>query len=343
LGGTQLSMKDYAAAEKTLDRLVTEFPQSDLVTSARFARGTARQQLGQFAEAIDDVQALLASGPSGKEKSDALYVLGLCQVGLKKNDEAVKTFEALLAEDPRYAGADKALYELGWALKDSGKGGEAADRFTQLATQYPSSPLAAEGLYHAAETKYDQKQFDAAAEAYATVAEKTTDPSLKEKALHKLAWSYFNQGQFDRAQDAFAGQQKTFPDGRLVADAAFMEGECLRHSGKLPEALAAYERMLDLSKKPLGEHFEVLVILHAGQIAGQLKQWEKSAALLARTQQAAPESPYRPEVLFEQGWAQENLGRLDEAAKLYRELVEKYPKSGKAAAAKKRLESLESG
>lgn len=317
LGWTQLSEKNYAAAESTFDRLVTEFPDHSQVPWARFARGTARQQLGKFAPAVEDVEAVLATNPSGKEKSDALYVLGLCQAGLKQSDEAIKTFETLLTEDPQYAGADKARYELAWTLRNAGKVDEAAERFAELATQSPASPLAAESLYHAAELRYDKKQFDAAAAIYRDVAAKTADPTLKEKALHKLAWSYFNQNQFDRAQSAFADQQRAVPNGRLLADAAFMQGECLVKQGKHAEALAAYERMLAMPQKPLGEDFETLALLHAGQAAAQLKQWEKSNSLLARAAAASPASAYLPEILYEQGWAQENLGRLDEAAKLY--------------------------
>lgn len=317
LGWVQLTEKDYPAAEKTFDRLISEFPEDKIVPWARFARGTARQQLGKYAPAVDDVQAMLAANPSGKDKSDALYVLGLCQSGLKRNDEAVKTFETLLAEDPEYAGADKTLYELAWALKAAGKKDEAAKRFMELAARYADSPLAAESVYHAAEVKYDQKRFDEAAETYDAVIRKTSDAMLKEKALHKQAWCRFSQNQYDRARQAFADQRKTFPGGKLVADAAFMEGECLRKSDKWSEALAAYEHMLALPQKPLGEHFETLALLRAGQAAAQLNQWEKSDQLLARAAQASPDSPYLPDVLFERAQVQEKLGHLDEAAKLY--------------------------
>ncbi len=317
LGWAQLTQKDYAAAEKTFGRLVADFPEDDLIARARFARGTARQQLGKFAPAIEDVQVLLATNPSGKEKSDALYVLGVCQAGLKKSREALATFEALLKEDPQYAGSDKTLYESAWALKDTGKVKKATDRFTQVAQQYPNSPLAAESLYHAAELYYDRKQYAEAAATYRDVTEKTTNPFLKEKAIHKRGWSYFNQNRFDRAHLTFAAQRKAVPGGKLVADAAFMEGECLMRSGKYQEALDAYEQMLAMSAKPLGDDFETLARLHAAQAAAKLKQWERSLKLLEQASQDAPKSPYLPEVLYEQGWAQQKLGKLDEAAELY--------------------------
>ena len=319
LGWSQLGSKDYAGAEKTLDRLVAEFPKHALTPRARFARGTARQQQGKFAEAIEDVEALLAADPSAKEKADARYVLGLCQTGLKKPGDAAATFQKLLEEDPKYAGADKTLYELAWALESSGNAAEAAKRFEQLAKEHPKSPLAAESLYHVAEAKYAEKKYAEAAVGYYDAAERAADKTLKEKANHKLGWSYFNGDKFAEAQQTFHFQRTTFPDGTLADDAAFMEGECLMKLGKHAEALAAYEQV----KKPAGKDFKPLSLLHAGQAAAQLKQWDKSLALLTESAQKFPEAQCLPEVLYEQGWAQQNLGKLDEAAKLYASVVEK--------------------
>ncbi len=89
-----------------------------------------------------------------------------------------------------------------------------------------------------------------------------------------------------------------------------MEGESLLKQKKFAEALAAYEQV----KNPAGKDFAVLALLHAGQAAGQLKQWEKSLGLLGKCVAQFPDSPYLPEVLCEQGWAKQNLGQLDEAA-----------------------------
>ncbi|MBN2021783.1 MAG: tetratricopeptide repeat protein [Pirellulales bacterium] len=319
LGWAKLQQGDPAGAEKTLDRLVAEFPDNKLIPRARFARGTARQQQGKFAPAIEDLQTLLAADPTPRERSDARYVLGLCQVGLKQHAEAVKTFEAMIQDDPKYGGSDKTLYELAWALKSSGNQPEALRRFAQLAKEHPDSPLAAESLYLVAEGQYDEKKFAEAAAAYYDVGQKASDSGLKEKASYKLGWSYFNQDKFNEAQETFAFLRRTFPEGKLAEDAAFMQGECFRRQGKHAEALAAYESV----KEPTGKDFKVLGLLHAGQAAAQLGQWDASLKLLADAVARFPESEYLPEILYEQGAAQQNLGKPDEAVKLYQTVVAK--------------------
>ena len=88
---------------------------------------------------------------------------------------------------------------------------------------------------------------------------------------------------------------------------------------KFEQALAAYEEV----KNPSSDDFGALSLLHAGQAAAQLKQWEKSLELLTRCARRFPDSVYLPEVLYEQGYARQNLGQLDEAAGLYRSVIVK--------------------
>ena len=54
-----------------------------------------------------------------------------------------------------------------------------------------------------------------------------------------------------------------------------MMAESLFKLGKYKEALAAYQQV----KNPAGKDFAVLALLHAGQAAAQLKEWDRSLQL----------------------------------------------------------------
>ena len=319
LGWAKLNQNDYAGAEKAIDALVERYGDHKLVARGRYARGMARQQLGKYAPAIDDIRAFLAADPLPAEKTAAGYVLGLCQAGLKKYAEAAATFQGLLKEDPKSAIADKVLYELAWALKQQDKEKEAADTFARLAEQSPDSPLAAEARCHVGEFAYKSGDFKRAAVAYYASLAKAGKTELGEKAAHKLGWTYFRLDDFAHAEQTFAYQRATWPDGPLAADAAFMEAECLFKQKKFAAAMAAYGQV----KGTAGNDFPALALLHAGQAAAQLKQWDKSLELLAKCVAQFPASACLPEALYEQGWAKQNLGKLAEALALYQQVIAK--------------------
>ncbi len=296
-----------------------------------FARATARQQLKQFAPAIEDLQAFIDSNPPADEKADALYLRGLCEEGLKKYDDAVKTLESITEVSPKYPSGDKVLYELGWTRDSLNKPDEAADSFQKLISQYPASSLAAEALFYIGERQYAKKDYAAAATSYEQTGAKAGKSDLGEKAAHKLAWAEFQQGNFEAAQKSFESQLATYPQGERATDAQVMIGECLFKQNKYAPALAAFEKALATRK--LAKSFEALALLHAGQSAGQLKQWEPSLKLLEQLIKELPDSAYVNEARYEEGWAKKNLGQLDDALKLF-EVVAESPVSEVSARAR---------
>jgi TolA-binding protein len=279
----------------------------------------ARHQLAKHAAAAEDLQAMLAGEAPAAEKADGRYVLGLCQLALEQHSAAAETFRALLKEQPQYAGADNVQYQLAWALKLSNDADGAALAFQQLTVKHPRSPRIAEAQFHVAEFNYGKKDYKMAADLYYAAVQKAGKSELAEKAGHKLGWAYYHLGDYDRAGKTFYYQQMAYPQGPLAGDAAFMEGECYFKQGRFSDAMAAYAKCGDLENK----EFQALSLLHAAQAAAQLKQWEESLKLVTRCVEQFPESAHAPEALYEQGWAQQNLGRLDEAMKCYEATVAK--------------------
>lgn len=317
LGCAQMDANDNAGSERSLSTLLERHADHELAPTARFSRGMARHRLEKFAPAIEDLQAFLATNPPSTEKSNARYLLGLCQMALDQHDPAIATFQVLLREKPDYENADNAFYQSAWALKLSGKDAEAAESFGELASQHPESKRAAEAYYHVGEFQYQQQDYKAAAVAYYRAMQKAGKSELDEKAAHKLAWSYYHRNEFDKAHQTFGYQRVTYPQGALAPDAAFMEAECLFKQEKYAEALAAFEPVGKLSTPD----FQMLRLLHAGQAAAQLKQWEKSLEFLNQCTDQFPDSPYAPQAFYEQGWARQNLGDFDPAIKLYQRAI----------------------
>jgi TolA-binding protein len=323
LGWSQINRSEFSKATRTFSTVLEKHADTPSAIRAHYGRAAARQQLKEYAGAIEDAEAYLkAADPKAVERSDALYVLGLAQEGAQKFSEAAKTFQSLLDADPNYSTADKALYELAWSRKSSNQEEGAAEAFGKLARDHGDSPLAAESWFNVGEYRYHQKKdFKGAAEAYYAASNKAGKGELGEKAIHKLGWAYFQAQDYSNAQKAFESQLGNDPSGTLAADASFMIGESLFKQEQYEAAFAALQKALGL--KLSSPEVNALALLHAGQAAGQTKRWEDSLKLLTRLTKDFPDSPHVIEATYEQAGAKQNLNQLDEALKLYESVADK--------------------
>jgi TolA-binding protein len=321
LGWCHLKQKEFAKASQAFTSLLDKHPNHSLVPETLFARATSRRNEGNFQGAIDDAAGFAKTNPAGDLAADALYEKGLAEVGLKQYPAAVQTFESILTAQPKYAGADKVLYELGWAQKSQNKNMEALAAFARLANEYQDSPLAAEAYFHVAEDQYDKKQYADAAKTYALAKSKASAGELSEKATYKLGWSYFQQKEFDAAGKQFTEQVEKFGEGPLASDARFMKAECLFRQNKYDQAYPAFQ---DSVAHPASTPaMAVLSLLHGGQSASQLKQYDAALKLFSEISTKFSESPYLAEAQYETAWALQNSGKSAEAAKSYLSAAEK--------------------
>jgi tetratricopeptide (TPR) repeat protein len=100
-----------------------------------------------------------------------------------------------------------------------------------------------------------------------------------------------------------------------------MKAESLFRQEKYKEAWPAFQEAV--KNKASTPAMEVLTLLHGGQSASQLKQYEDALDLFAQIPEAFPETPYLPEAIYESGWARQNLGKTAEAMQDYQTAAEK--------------------
>lgn len=318
-GWSQLKAKQYKPAVESFTALITKHADHQLIPEARFARAMSSRQTGDHKTAIADVNEYLKSNPPLTDKSNALFERGLAEVALKNHTAAATTFEALLKENTEFAAADKALYELAWAYKDQAKDEQAVANFLKLATTHGNSPHAAEALFHVGEDQYQKKQFAESQKSYALSKQKAGKNAIGEKATYKLGWSHYQQKQYDEALKQFADQTQNFAKGALAPDGQFMKAESLFKLENYKDAMPAYQlaKTATDAVESTPPEMKVLILLHGGQSAGQLKQWPESLQLLQAILVDHAKSAVVPEANFEIGRAQEGLNKTPEALASY--------------------------
>jgi TolA-binding protein len=315
-GWAQLKQQRYPESIYELSALITKQPKHELASDAHFGRAMCLRQLSKYDAAIADIEIYLKADLKLGDKSNALYERGQCEIGTKDYATAVATFRSLLEADAKYPNAGGVLYEIGWALKNTKKEDEATAAFAQIVAEHGETSYAPEANFHVGESQYAGKEFEAAAKSYLASKEDAKVAVLSEQATHKLGWAYYRLEQYDKSLTQFDEQLKAHAGGKLFADGAFMRAESLFKSEKFEDALSAFSAAR--KTLPQSETMQVLLLLHGGQSAAQVEEWQQGDDFLEPIPDKYPKTPLLAEVLFERGRTRQNLNRLDPALEDFR-------------------------
>jgi TolA-binding protein len=310
-GWSQLKQLRYPEGVYEFSALISKHPEHELSPDSHFGRAMCLRQLSKYDDAIVDIDNYLKTEPKVADKSNALYERGQCEVGTKNYAAAVATFTSLLEADAKYANASGVLYEIGWALKNNKKEEEATAAFARIVAEHGDSSFAPEANFHVGESQYGRKEYDAAAKSYSAAQKRATVAELSEQATHKLGWTFYRLEQYEDALAQFDEQLKTHVGGKLYADAAFMRGESLFESKEFADALAAFTAAR--KTLPKSEAMQVLLLLHGGQSAAQIEQWQRAGDFLEPIPDKYPKTPILAEILLERGRTRQHLNRFEPA------------------------------
>ncbi|KLU07657.1 TPR Domain containing protein [Rhodopirellula islandica] len=333
-GMAELQSQQHAQAVKTLSELIKETPDHALMDDALLSRGIAYRHLDQDTESRNDLTAFLETQPTGNNLGHALYELALLDQNASQTAKAAESLQRIVEEVPDYPDMDKVLYELGWSLRESGQDEQALAQFEQLISKFPDNALVADAAYFVGQDHYRKEGWTEAAKAFQIAADKTADLDLKEKSLYRLGWSHYKQKKYAEAEAAFKRQYVEVQQGGLLLDAMMMIGESRFKQEQYDTALRAYSKAREKivaendSAKSIRDRAErqvrELILLHGGQSAAQLGQFEDAIDWYNELRERFPATTYLPQVFYEIGFAAQNAGNDEQALKFYSEVADNF-------------------
>ncbi|WP_436716787.1 tetratricopeptide repeat protein [Roseiconus lacunae] len=334
LGWSSMELNRHQEAIAPLSELIDQSADHPLFDDALIARGISHRTVNDLPAATQDLEQYLELKPTGENLGHALFEMAIVDQKSDRNDQAAERLVRLINEVPDYPGLDEVIYELAWSYRQANNDSASVKQFKQLFDRYPESNYAGEAAYFVAQDAYRQADWSTAAKYFRTAAEKTDDASTSEKALYRLGWSLFKDAKLGEAQQAFAEQANKHPQGKMAIDAQMMVGECAFKSKNYKEAMAAYAegrkhiQTNDDSAKSINEAAErqvrELILLHGGQSAAQLKQWDDAIAWYDELKTRFPATAYLPQVYYETGVAYQQKGDTDRALEYFKQVAERY-------------------
>ncbi|MEN6451892.1 MAG: tetratricopeptide repeat protein [Thermoguttaceae bacterium] len=335
------NLKQWSAAAETADRLAHDHPQYEKLDAAIYERAWAQLQLGKTDEARRLFERLHADFPRSRYWADATCRMAQRAFDAKDYDRADRLLDALSHEksDPQVRKA--AMYLLGQVAVARRDWSKARDAFDALVKESPtaSQRLAAETWI--AEADYQLGNLAAAEARLDRLAKQIADKREPWMALIPLrrAQILAKREQWSEAAQIAAAIEKDFPRFDQQYDVDCLLGQCLAMQADFDAARRAYARVI---LSPTGAKTETAARAQwlIGESYFHQKNYEAALREYLKLEILYAYPAWQAAALFEAAKCHELLGQKKEAAEVYRQLLDRYPKSPLVADAKKRLRDL---
>jgi len=357
---------DFLQAAELFGRLAVDFPKHELVPQSLFAQASCLGTAKKPEQAVAAYARLLEKFPQSRFVEDALYQKAISETYLRRDAQSMETWRELLAKFPATKYLADARFWSGVLLEEAGKLEESEMAFRQVLTVVPppSDDLRQRASFRLALVLQRREKPDEAAPLLQELMGSTMREKFPQELLEWLGDYQLKKREFAKAAVAvelLLAQAKT---DNWKQTAWCLKGKILMGQGRNDEARQAFERVtgVDFKSQALAEAWLKLgeLSLMANDADKARRAFEESAtlagtdlllplrvqayagiakALKAKGDHAGAarhflsvavlfdDADLVPECLHEAALEFTAAGRLDDAAKAKKELLERYPDS----------------
>ncbi len=271
-GISQLSLSPKRAAKilkqakKAYKKVARDAPSGDdLAESARFRLGEMAFNLGQYDEAVSDMESLVSNYPSGTLRGEARLIEAEALMSQKRFPKAETLLEEALKEQPAYAHNPRlklargiALFETGSpaaalaslsglksplallysarANMDLGKPLIAVENLKSLIANYPDDPAVETSRYLVGEAFFEAEDYTSALQIFNQFLMDFPRSSLRGAATYKMGLCNYELKDYMAARGDFESVEQMSPPGEFAEPSLYMMGESFLKEGNYTKA-----------------------------------------------------------------------------------------------------------
>jgi len=290
--------------------------------------------------AVTQYTQYLTTYPRGAHAQIALYRLAESQLNLGYNAEAEASYRQLIQ---RYRTGDyvaNAAYRLGSLAYNRKIFETAAQQFEVAATQSRQEKIRYSAIYYKARALSELNQPRRAYAEYERLAKTKAENPFYDRALIQMARADEAAKRIDSALTHYARLAREGSESELVAEAMVKSARLLKDGGKTNEAVAGFERVLELKDDNTGPW---RAIARYGLIESYYKagEWTRVLESYAATEAVQLPEDQRPRLWLMVGDAQAKTNQHRRAIDLFQMIDQYYPTSPEnSEASYRRLLSL---
>lgn len=278
----------FDEARRVLERLQTEYPGEDVVRKVRLQEAITLAREGETKKALAALESLEASSLPPDLAALLHYERAWCHRAVDAPDAARRDYSRLLelATEGKDLGAQRSLVpaarmELAELEFEAGRYAVARDRIAALLIS-PGGPL---------------------------------PDDLEERALYRLVWCRYREGDHEEIAKAYRVYRSTFPEGRRRAEIALLVARSRVEAREFAKAIPLFREVSESATEAADVE---LALVGEAECHNELRDFTKARELLLAAVEKHPEGKHRERAGFGLGWANEHLGRFDEAIERYR-------------------------
>lgn len=239
----------------------------------------------------------------------------------KNFDSALRHFTTIQKKYKKTEFVDDALYYEGLCYTTMNKVDDAEKRLTKFIKDYPKSPLLGD-VYNTMGNLYLRgEKTDPALAALRKAVETASNPQSKSVAMSNLIRLYKNLGLWDSALQLSREYVKEFPNAPDIIDKKILVGICLSSLNRYSEAVDYLKKTkfeASSEQEPEIQFYIGEAYFNAGQYENAIGEFVKIPLLSKKTK-----LQWEASALYYSGQAYEKLGRMDDAVRMYTEIVER--------------------
>lgn len=297
-------MNDQGESDQAMvrfQRLVTQFPDSKYWSDAAFRIAQQHLRDGQSADAVDLIDQIISSQTAPPEViTRSQYIKGQIAASTQDWADVTPLMEAVIAAD-----VDA---KLTWRAK-----------------------------YWLAESQYQQQMYNAASQQFAAISK----ANVIERSLQPWVQLRLGQclGKLERWNDAGTVANDAlhrYGDFENDFEFIFVRARAAEAQGMLDDAEMLYTEVIESAN---GRRSETAAIAQwrIGEMHFHKEDYKTAIQAYYKVDSLYDYAKWRSAAILQAGKCQEHLGNWKHAAKLYTQILEKYPDSELAASASQRL------
>lgn len=349
---------DFEGAAERLEKLLTDYPQSDLATDARLRLASISLRQGRLARTLNMLEQASPSYPS--QQQEYLLLQAETSVRLGRYEAARNAYAEFADRFGDTPNARKARYGLGWADVKLGDLPRAQGVFDSLGTGKDSIAMASlyqsgiisilrgridaalvtldtltsvspydrdavNAYYQMGMIEYRSKHYREARRDFQLAARLFPEADLRTAAFHMLGESNMAIGDFSNAQYAFAQVRKLKAPPEILAPSLFHEGVALYRLGRFRTCGDVFDQYLE--KFPHDSRAAEGCLWRAEAYYQDYK-FADAERLYSEALRRFQDDPRKAEAAYGYAWALFEEKKFSQAASAFDRFTKAYPNDG---------------